>query len=211
MAAYEFIRIKDRNSNGILNMVNTFNNRILSEAEQSGYSLYGLFFGLLGLPSNELYLAAVREDNKLFSDGTTPLTGLVESHKLSLQECYQLCPTVRPIEHTMRSREGIYVFRWFDVLNRDVDEIVKLSDEAWSPFEEGFDSEIQGLFAESDRSHEQGKMLLLTWYRNFSVWEASRRPAKEARERFRRRHDLTIETLPIATRLYFPHQLGKTQ
>jgi len=211
MATYEFIRIKDRNSNGILNMVKSFNEQILSEAEQSGYSLYGLFFGLLGLASNELYLAAVREDSKTFSNGATPLSGLVESHDLSLQERYQLSPTVRPIEHTMRSRDGIYVFRWFDVLTRDVDKIVKLSDEAWGPFEGGFDSEVQGLFAESDRSHEQGKMLLLTWYRDFSVWEASRRPAKEARERFRKRHDLTIETIAIATRLFFPHKLDKTQ
>jgi hypothetical protein len=211
MATYEFIRIKDRNSNGFFNMAKIFKERLLSEAEQSGYSFYGLFFGLLGLASNEVYLVALSEDDKIFSNGTTPLAGLVERHHLSLQECYQLSPTVRPTEHTMRSKDGIYVFRWFDVLNRDVEEIVKLSDEAWTPFEDGFDSEIQGLFAESDRSHEQGKMLLLTWYRNFSVWEASRRPAKEARERFRRRHDLTIETLPIATRLYFPRKLGKTQ
>ena len=120
----------------------------------------------------------------------------------SLQERYQLNPTVRPVEHTMLTKSGIYVFRWFDVKNRDVDEIVKLSDEAWVSFEEGFDSEVQGLFAERDRSHEQVKMLLLTWYRDLSVWEASRRPAKEARERFLKRHDLTIEAIPIASRLF---------
>jgi hypothetical protein len=208
MATYEIIRIKDTNSNSIFNMIKTFNDRILSEAKQSGYSLYGFFLGLLGLSSNELYLAVVREDDKTFSNGTTPLSGLIGSHHFSLQEHYQLSPTVRPTEHTMRTREGIYVFRWFDVRNRDVDEIVKLSDEAWTPFEEGFDSEIQGLFAESDRSQEQGKMLLLTWYRDFSVWEASRRPSKEAKERFLRRHDLTIETVAIATRLFFPHRLN---
>jgi hypothetical protein len=211
MTTYEFIRIKDTNSNSIFNMAGTFKDRILSEAEQSGYSFYGLFLGLLGLPSNELYLAVVREDNKAFSNGATPLAGLVEGHNLSLKECYQLSPTVRPTEHTMRSREGIYVFRWFDVRNRDIDEIVRLSDEAWVPFEEGFESEVQGLFAEIDRSKEKGKMLLLTWYRNFSVWEASRRPAKEARERFLKRHDLTIETIAIATRLFLPHKLGMTQ
>jgi len=111
----------------------------------------------------------------------------------------------------MRSRGGIYVLRWFDVRNRDVDEIVRLSDEAWTPFEEGFDSEIRGLFAECDRSNDQGKMLLLTWYQNLSVWEASRQPSKEAKDRFRRRHDLTIETIAIATRLFFPHKLGKAQ
>jgi len=205
MTTYEFFRVKDTKSNGILNIVKTINTQILSEAKQSGYSLYGLFFGLFGLASNELYWVAVREDNGPFLDGITPLSKLAARHNLSLQESYQLNPTVRPIEHTMRRKGGIYVFRWFDVNNRDVDEIVKLSDEAWIPFEEGFDSEIQGLFAEGDRSNKQGKMLLLTWYRDLSVWEASRRPSKEAKERFLRRHDLTIETTAVATRLFISH------
>lgn len=209
MAVYEFIRIKDRNRNGILNTVEIISTQILPEAEQSGYSLYGVFFGLLGMVSNELYLVVMREDNAPMLDERRSISNLVERHGLSLQERYHLCPTVRPAEHTMRSRDGIYVFRWFDVLNRDVDEIVRLSDEAWASFEEGFDSEIQGLFAECDRSNEQGKMLLLTWYQNLTVWEASRQPSNEARDRFRRRHDLTIETIAIATRLFFPHRLGK--
>jgi hypothetical protein len=88
--------------------------------------------------------------------------------------------------------------------NRDVDKKVQLSDEAWVSFEGDFDSEVQGLFAESDRSHEQGKMLLLTWYRDLSVWETSRKPSPEARERFLKRHSLTIETTAIASRLFLP-------
>ncbi len=202
MTTYELFRIKDIKSNGILNIVKTINTQILPEAKKSGYSLYGLFFGLFGLASNELYWVAVREDNESLLDGITPLLKLIARHYFILQERYQLTPTVRPTEHNTRIKGGIYVFRWFDVNNRDVDEIVRLSDEAWIPFEEGFDSEIQGLFAEGDRSREQGKMLLLTWYRDLSVWEASRRPSKEARERFRKRHDLTIETKAIATRLF---------
>ena len=47
MTAYEVLKVKDTNSNGILNMVKTINPRILSEAKPSGYSLYGVFFGLL--------------------------------------------------------------------------------------------------------------------------------------------------------------------
>jgi hypothetical protein len=205
MITYEFLRLKDTKSNGILNMVKTINTRILPEAKQSGYSLYGLFSGLFGLASNELYWVAVREDNGPLLDGFTPLSKLAASHNLSLQESVQLIPTVRPIEHTMRTKGGIYVFRWFDVNNRDVDEIVRLSDEAWVPFEGDFESEIQGLFAEQDHSNKQGKMLLLTRYRDLSVWEASRRPSKEARERFLRRHELTIETTAIATRLFVSH------
>lgn len=205
MITYEILRIKDTKSNGILNIVKTINTQILPEAKKSGYSLYGLFFGLFGLASNELYWVAVKEHNGPFLDGITSLSKMIANHHLSLQESYQLNPTVRPTEHTMRTKGGIYVFRWFDVHNRDVDEIVKLSNEAWIPFEGDFDSEIQGLFAEGDRSHERGKMLLLTRYRDLNVWEASRRPSKEAREKFLRRHDLTIETTAIVTRLFVSH------
>jgi hypothetical protein len=202
MTTYELLRIKDTNSNGILNMVKTINTRILPEAGRSGYSLYGIFFGLFGLATNELYLMARRENGGPSSDEISPLSKLIEEHRFNLRETFQFSPTVRPIEHSQRTRSGIYVFRWFDVFNRDVEEIVKLSDEAWVTFEGDFDSEVQGLFAEKDRSREQGKMLLLTWYRDLSVWETSRKPSPEARERFLKRHKMTLESLPIATRLY---------
>jgi hypothetical protein len=205
MTVYEILRIKDTNSNRFLKMIKIINSRILSEAKQSGYSLYGIFFGLFGMATNELYLVAVREDSGPFSDIVTPLSKLVSLNNLRLQESYQLCPTVRPTEHTMRTKKGIYVFRWFDVKNRDVDEIVKLSDDAWVSFEDDFESEVQGLFAECDRSKEQVKMLLLTRYRDLSVWEASREPSEEAKQKFMRRHELTIETTPFATRLFVIH------
>jgi hypothetical protein len=201
MTTYELLKVKDLNSNGIPNMVKTISTQVLPEAAKSGYSLYGIFFGLFGLATNELYLMAMKEEGGPSMDPNTPPSRLVAANSLSLQESYQLTPTVRPTDHTMRTREGIYVFRWLTIHNRDVDEIVKLSDEAWIPFEGSFDSEVQGLFAERDRSPEQGKMLLLTWYRDLSIWEASRRPPEEARERFMKRHQMTIETLPIATRL----------
>jgi len=78
MAVYEFVRIKDANSNGIQNMVKTFNTQLLSEVERSGYSLYGIFFGLLGLASNELYLASFREDHGPSSNETSALSKLIE-------------------------------------------------------------------------------------------------------------------------------------
>jgi hypothetical protein len=202
MTTYELLRIKDTNTNGILHMVKTINTSILPEAKASGYSLYGLFFGLFGLASNELYLMTTREEASPSLEGITPLSRLIVDHNFSIRETYQLSPTVRPTEHTMRTRKGIYVFRWFHIHNRDVEEIVRLSDEAWVSFEGDFDSEVQGLFAQADRSQDQGRMLLLTWYRDLSVWETSRKPSPEARERFQKRHGMTIETMAIATRLY---------
>ena len=201
MTVYELLRIQDTKTNNILNLVETFKNRILSEATPSGYNLYGIFFGLFGLASNELYLMTTREEASPSSEGITPLSRLIIDHNFSIRESFQLVPTVRPTEHTTRTRKGIYVFRWFDIFNRDVDEIVELSDEAWVSFEGDFESEVQGLFAERDRNPERGRMLLLTWYRDLSVWETSRRPSPEARERFQKRHGMTNETMAIATRL----------
>lgn len=202
MTIYELLKIKDTNSNAILEMVKTINTLILPEAKSAGYSLYGTFFGLFGLANNELYLMTTREEAGPSSEGITPLSRLIVDHHFSIRESYQLVPTVRPTEHTVRTRKGIYVFRWFFIHNRDVDEIVRLSDEAWVSFEGDFESEVQGLFAEADRSPEQGRMLLLTWYRDLSVWETSRRPSPEARERFQKRHSLTTGTIAFATRLY---------
>ena len=110
-------------------------------------------------------------------------------------------PTVRPLVHERRSKPGIYVFRWFSIRNKDVEEIARLSNEAWETFEAGFDTEVQGLFAEVGRAKELGTMLLITWYKDLSVWQDSRAPADAARELFMKRHELTIEATPIATRL----------
>ena len=41
------------------------------------------------------------------------------------------------------------MFRWFSIDNKDVDEIARLSETAWQTFESGFDTEVQGLFAEA--------------------------------------------------------------
>lgn len=149
---------------------------------------YGVFATLFGLASNEVYLVT-------FSD---------EPHALNLPsdiELVQSCsviPTARPLEHTARTSPGVYVFRWFNVNPGDIDEIVALSTEAWKTFERGFDTEVQGLF----RGHDDASMmLLLTWYKDLSVWEASRNPPPDARENFLKRHQLTLSARPIATRL----------
>jgi hypothetical protein len=129
------------------------------------------------------------------------ITAQIESATLAPLDSISLVPTVRPTEHTPRTRPGIYVFRWFDVYNKDIEEIAALSNEAWNTFEGGFDTEVQGLFCEEDTSTEKGKMLLITQYTDLSVWEASRNPAPEARENFLKRARLTIEARPICTRL----------
>ena len=190
MPEYHLIHVKDSQTNNPQRLAQN-----IDAGDFGEYSMYGTFFGLFGLASNELYVLMMADapENSL---GT-----LAQSQGFDVLEAHSLEPTVRPNEHAERTKKGIYVFRWFDVLNKDVDEIARLSEQAWVTFEGGFDTEVQGLFAQTQRGGQEGKMLLLTWYRNLTVWEESRQPPQEARDRFAERHRLTRQARPIATRL----------
>ncbi len=158
--------------------------------------LWGAFHGLFGLASNELIVVTSGEAagvGKLASS----LPGVASAETLLLE------PTVRPTTDEPRTREGLYVFRFFDVAHKDVDEIAKLSLEAWEHFEnvDRYRAIPQGLFRQHDTSAANGKMLLCTWYDGLPSWQESRTPPGPASERFRRRHMLTQGTIAYATRL----------
>ena len=167
--------------------------------ERAGGRPWGAWYGLFGLRSNELILVtswpATATPPNAVSAALPPGAKVLEQ--------YSFVPTVRPETDAPLSRPGLYVFRFFDVHNRDVDEVAALSHEAWTTFENTSDyqAEPQALFAERDRTSETGAMLLLTWYDGLDSWQRSRTPAPEARENFRRRAGLTRGTLAIATRL----------
>ena len=158
--------------------------------------LWGAFHGLFGLASNELVVVTYGE--------TAAVGELVSRHPdVARAETLLLEPTVRPTQDEPRHREGLYVFRFFDVAHEDVDEIARLSFEAWKHFEssDAYRAIPQGLFRQHDTSLPTGKMLLCTWYDGLSSWQASRTPPGPAAERFRRRHTLTRGTIAYATRL----------
>lgn len=161
--------------------------------------LMGLFMGLFGirnqdvfvllsLPSSEDALAGLRTH---LPTGTGVLDTLV------------MKATVRPVTDAPLTRAGVYVFRFFDVLASDVEEIAALSNTAWQTFEHdnSFSSEPMGLFRFADPLASQGRMLLLTWYDNFASWERSRAPHPDAAANFRRRRALVQSVIPYATRL----------
>ena len=162
----------------------------LQEAE-----IWGAFSGLFGIGSSELVLVLGTESRAPTPEVTGAGFEVVESHVL--------VPTVRPERFEPLTRPGLYVFRLFDVANEDVDEIARLSSEAWTSFEntDGYVAEPQGLFAEADRSDRLGVMVLLTWYDGLGSWQASRRSSPEAATNFRRRRALTRGTIAYATRL----------
>ena len=158
--------------------------------------VWGVFNGLFGVASNELIVVTYGDVDGVH-DAVSGLDEVVGARTLLLE------PTVRPTEDAPRTREGLYVFRFFDVEHRDVDEIAALSFEAWKTFEnvEDYRAEPQGLFRQRDTSAAAGRMLLCTWYDGLNSWQASRTPADTARENFRRRHTLTKGTVAYATRL----------
>ncbi len=161
-----------------------------------GAGIWGSFFGLFGLASNELILVTTG-DVEAMDERLTSIDTVQSSSSLYLQ------PTVRPLNDEPCTREGLYVFRFFDVRNKDVDTIAKLSKDAWEYFEtsDEYQAIPQALFCEQDRNAPNGKMLLCTWYDGLNSWQTSRAPAPQAAENFRSRSKLTLGTKPYATRL----------
>ena len=114
-----------------------------------------------------------------------------------------LQPTLRPTSTEALALPGLYVFRFFDVMARDIDEFVALSGRAWTTFETAADyrSHPEGLFRPLDAGSVRSTMLLCTWYDGFESWRRSRTPAPAARANFAARHALTLSTWAIATQL----------
>ena len=203
MQYYQVNLLKDLNSPGPARLIGYLKDELIPGLE-AGVTTFGIFQGLFGLASNEVYLVLSSEDPGF------KIADRISNDSCRLIETTPLIPTVRPTEHSPRSQEGIYVFRWFEVINKNVAEIAELSEKAWVTFEGGFDTQVQALFAEQRLAEQgfkeadassKGKMLLITWYRDLSIWQESRQPPAEARENFLRRHALTLEARPIATRL----------
>lgn len=170
----------------------------LTGSDLGGHQVWGVFSGLFGIGSNELLMV-------LHGDGR-PRTDVIASAGFEIVDSHVFLPTVRPVAFEPRGRPGLYVFRFFDVAHHDVDEIARLSNEAWTTFEsaDSYAAEPQALFAQADRSTEDGVMLLVTWYDGLESWQTSRAPAPAALENFRRRRELTQGTIAYATQLVAP-------
>jgi hypothetical protein len=110
-----------------------------------------------------------------------------------------LTPTARPKEGQMLKSGGIYVHRWFTIDGERTNDFIDLSNRAWGNFEGSYATEIFGLFtaeaSEDDRRTGARRLLLLTWYRDHGVWEASREQAQDAKSLFAQRHLLTRSTI----------------
>lgn len=189
---YHVYHLKDLSRPGAAHLVKLANDDMTKQIQTAGHGVFGIFTSLFGLASNEIYLVTFGETQASISF----------PDEVQLLSTHLFNPTLRPLNHQPRTRAGIYVFRWFSVLPGAVDEIIQLSYNAWPAFEGNFETEVQGLFVEA--TGQPSEMLLITWYKNLSVWEESRHPPKDARESFLRRHQLTLNAKPIATMLDRP-------
>lgn len=183
--SYQLFHLRDASSSNPLRLLS-----VLRERSQSIQS-WGVFPGAFGLGTNEVYWVIYGEYDRC---------PLEPNDNMEVLNQVTLNPTVRPADFSPRSEAGIYVFRWFEVDENKVEEVVSLSNRAWQTFEGGFDTEVQGLFTVDPKLDRYG-MVLVTWYRNLTVWQDSREPDPEAKQLFRQRQSLLTSAKPIATRL----------
>ena len=151
--------------------------------------IVGIFAPQLGFASNEI---------TLLLEGTIEARQLSHASVVDVRE-ERLSPTVRPLKDQRLRNGGIYVHRWFTIDGQRLLDFIELSNRAWSGFEASYDTEIFGLFtaaeSDSDRTDKARRLLLLTWYRDHGVWEASREPSRDATSLFAQRHLLTRTTI----------------
>lgn len=162
-------------------------------AAQGGTTLWGIWHGVFGMPSNELMLVTAHDEHE---------DSLALPENIRVLEAYQLKATARPTDKTPLSQAGIYVFRDFVLDGKDIEEVVVLSSAAWQTFEvgENYAARPMGLFAPQTPS-ANCVMHLLTWYPDFTSWQNSRESGPEALQRFAARRALTYSTNAVATRL----------
>jgi hypothetical protein len=158
-----------------------------------GDHLVAVFSPSLGYATN---VALVLTDGAATAGAVTAAPGVVSA------QAHRLGATTRPTPGARPKTEGIYVHRWFTIDAGAVEEFVAVSNEAWVGFESGFDSDVFGLFtveatAEDARRGER-RMLLMTHYRDFAEWQASRNPDPKTAKAFARRRELTRVALPRA-------------
>jgi hypothetical protein len=155
--------------------------------------LLGLFSPQLGFASNEATVLTRWPSGVGETPETFDLPELIASRRQTLT------PTVRPKDAQALRAGGIYVHRWFTIDSERTADFIDLSNRAWSNFEGSYDTEIFGLFTaepdSEDRRTAARRLLLLTWYRDYGVWEASREQARDAKSLFAQRHLLTRSTI----------------
>jgi hypothetical protein len=193
-----------------LDHVNSFVDYLASgEAQRldsEGAQVVGLFAPWIGWSSNQAALLVRwrgdggRRAGALASLGRAPEVKSVTS--------YRLTPIARGGADAQLPQGGMYIHRWFDVPSDKVDEFASLSLSGWPAYETRFDQRIFGLFrtepTAEDRARKIARLLLITWYGAFAVWQATRGNEQDIQGIFARRARMTLNMTPAAALLIWP-------
>lgn len=172
---------------------------VADAVREAGGVVFGLWRGEIGWWSDEGAVITAWSDEPRH-ELLDKIPGVIDARVERVQA------TVRPIEPTPPSMDGVYAHRWFEFAPDDWNEFVDLSQGAWPDFEGAHDgTTVVGLFRGTD---DLSRALLLTRYPSLAMWEQSRPynpDAKEgleqARARFLRRAELTKRTGVVVSRL----------
>jgi hypothetical protein len=172
---------------------------IVDQISRGGSTLFGLFEGVLGLPSNEVIVVATpaAADAPLQAQD---IPGLIAADAVAMTA------TVRPRNPEPLQAPGIYAHRWFHIKAGHWPRFLQLSESAWPAFERAFAAEVVGLWKQ-DVEPDACLVLLMTRYPDLATWERSRAGAasdaeQDMRQHFRERHELVTWTSVVATRLF---------
>ncbi|GIS96999.1 MAG: hypothetical protein CM1200mP24_02830 [Gammaproteobacteria bacterium] len=135
--AFSRIRTTGHSYQSTLMELGMNNDRALFPAKR-----WGAFYGLFGMHSSEFFLV------------TSGDVGSIHEYLISLKisqtspPCYSSL-RAPPLDTTPLAKEGLYVFRFFDVAQQNVKEIASLSKTAWETFEDSslYKAQPQALFA----------------------------------------------------------------
>jgi hypothetical protein len=193
-AAYEYITLElARGRDAWATVTSHLREQGRAAINDAGAELVGMFSPQLGFASNEAQVLLRWRNGVKDSATAFHIPEVVGVHRQILS------PTMRPKDDQALKKGGIYVHRWFMIDGHSHAQFIDLSNRAWGNFEGSYDTEIFGLFTadanEDDRKSGAARLLLLTWYRDHGVWEASREQARDAQSLFAQRHLLTRSTI----------------
>lgn len=123
---------------------------------------------------------------------------LPELTSATIDVASELTSTVRPLDDTPLTEDGVYALRWFEIDDADWAEFLALSEGAWP----GFEGANPGVRVAGFFRSGAGRVLLVTRYPSLAAWETSRNAPDDAGgANFRRRHQLTRSTIVRTYRL----------
>ena len=124
----------------------------------------------------------------------TALDGVAAVHTRTLVPLYLAAGLRVP------TGQGFYVHREERYRPADVNEVVRLSEEAWETWEPAWGARVTGLYRERPDVSDQARLLRIVWYPSHERWIETRESERdpESRERFVARRQLQLEGSRVA-------------